>query len=42
MDLTVLMEMPAKSFGARSVSLDFTASKPEQGNVTDISCQQAA
>ncbi len=42
MDLTVLMEMPAKSFGARSVRLDFTASKPEQGNVTDISCQQAA
>ncbi len=36
------MEMLAKSFGARSVMLDFTASKPEQRNVTDISSQQAA
>jgi hypothetical protein len=36
------MEMLAKSFGARSVTLDFTASKPQQRNVTDISSQQAA
>ena len=36
------MEMLAKSFGARSVILDFTASKPQQRNVTDISSQQAA
>jgi hypothetical protein len=36
------MEMLAKSFGAKSVMLDLTASKPEQRNVTDISSQQAA
>jgi hypothetical protein len=36
------MEMLAKSFGARSVTLDFTASKPQQRNVTDISSPQAA
>jgi hypothetical protein len=36
------MEMLAKSFGARTVMLDFTASKPEQRNVTEISSQQAA
>ena len=36
------MEMLAKSFGARTVMFDFTASKPEQRNVTDISTQQAA
>lgn len=36
------MEMLARSFGAKSVILDFTASKPEQRNVTDISSQQAA
>ena len=36
------MGMLGKSFGARSVTLDFTASKPEQRNVTDASAQQAA
>ena len=36
------MEMLGKSFGARSVMLDFTASRMEQRNVTDISSQQAA
>ena len=35
------MEMLAKSFGAIPVRLDFTASKPEWRNVTDISSQQA-
>jgi len=34
--------MLAKGFGERSVILDFTASKPEQRNVTDISARQAA
>jgi hypothetical protein len=42
MELTILMEMLAKSFGARSVMLGFTASKPEQRKVTNSSSQQAA
>lgn len=36
------MEMLAKSFGARSVMLDFTASKVEQRNIIDVSPQEAA
>jgi hypothetical protein len=35
------MEMLVKSFGPIPVRLDFTASKLEQRNVTDIYSQQA-
>jgi hypothetical protein len=36
------MEMLGKSFGAKSVLVDFSAFKPEERNVTDVSSPQAA